>query len=102
MEAGSAPEALDVFFREHVSGQDRVMWVDEAGQSHEIQGIGDYDPEKSYIWIDDDKLIEYQVIDYATPGMDTLPLCSGQGEVVTEVADEFLEREEAGEDEEGG
>ncbi len=102
VEAQSAPEALDVFFREHVSGQDRVRWVDEAGQSHEIQGIEDYDPEKSYIWIEDDKLIEYQGMDEATPGMATCPLCSGQGEVVTEVADEFLARAEAGEDEEEG
>ena len=75
------------------------MWVDEAGESQEVEGL-DYDPEKAYIWIEGDKLMEYQGMDEATPGMATCPLCGGQGEVVTEVADEFL-AQEGGEEEEG-
>ncbi len=100
VEAESAPEALDIFFREHAPDRSQVMWVDEAGESREIRGL-DYDPEKAYIWIEDDKLMEYQGMDEATPGMATCPLCGGQGEVVTEVAEEFLAEEEAAE-EEGG
>jgi len=70
------------------------MWVDETGQSHELQGVEDYDPEKTYIWIEDDKLMEYQGMDEATPGMVTCPLCGGEGEVVAEVAEEFTAEDE--------
>ncbi len=90
VEARSAAEALDAFFREYVPDRAQVMWVDEAGQSHELRGIEDYDPDKSYIWIEDDKLMEYQGMDEAAPGMATCPLCGGEGEVISEVADEFM------------
>jgi hypothetical protein len=94
VEARSAAEALDAFFREHVPDRAQVMWVDEAGESHEMRGIEDYDPNKSYIWIEDDKLMEYQGMDEAAPGMATCPLCGGEGEVISEVADEFMAAEE--------
>ncbi len=94
LEARSAAEALDAFFREHVSDRTELMWVDDTGQSHELQGVEDYDPEKTYIWIEDDKLMEYQGMDEATPGMVTCPLCGGEGEVVAEVAEEFTAEEE--------
>ncbi len=89
VEARSAAEALDTFFREHVSDRTQVMWVDEAGESHKLGGIEDYESEKPYIWIEDDKLMAYQGMDEVTPGMATCPLCGGAGEVVAEVADEF-------------
>jgi len=89
VEARSAAEALDTFFREHVSDRTQVMWVDEAGESHMLRGIEDYESEKPYIWIEDDKLMAYQGMDEVTPGMATCPLCGGAGEVVAEVADEF-------------
>jgi hypothetical protein len=94
LEARSAAEALDAFFRAHVSDQTELMWVDDTGQSHELQGVEDYDPEKTYIWIEDDKLMEYQGMDEATPGMVTCPLCGGEGEVVAEVAEEFTAEDE--------
>ncbi len=94
LEARNAAEALDAFFREHVSDQTQVMWVDETGESHELQGVEDYDPEKTYIWIEDDKLMEYQGMDETTPGMATCPLCGGEGEVVAEVAEEFIAEDE--------
>jgi len=97
LEAKSAAEALDAFFREHVQDRTQVMWLDETGQSHELQGLEDYDAEKTYIWIEDDKLMEYQGMDETTPGMVTCPLCGGEGEVVAEVAEEFtVEDEEEG------
>ena len=94
VEARSAAAALDTFFREHVSDRSQVMWVDEAGESHEVRGIEDYDSEKPDRWIEDDKLMAYQGLDEVTPGMATCPLCGGAGEVVAEVADEFLAAEE--------
>jgi hypothetical protein len=94
VEARSPAEALETFFREHVPDRAQVMWVDEAGESHELRGIQDYEPNKSYIWIEDDKLMEYQGMDEAAPGMATCPLCGGEGEVIAEVADEFMAAEE--------
>jgi len=102
VEARSAAEALDAFFREHVTDRAQVMWVDEAGESHAIQGIDDYDPEMTYIWVEGDKLMEYQGMHEATPGMATCPLCGGEGEVVAEVADEFLAAAEEEEEQEEG
>ncbi|MFQ5791815.1 MAG: hypothetical protein ACE5JI_15185 [Acidobacteriota bacterium] len=94
LEARNPPEALQAFFREHATDRTRVMWVDEMGQSNELHGLEDYDPDKTYIWIEDDKLMEYQGIAEATPGMATCPLCGGEGEVVAEVAEQFLAEED--------
>jgi hypothetical protein len=90
VEAKDAVAALEAFFRDHARNRSDVMWLDEDGQSRQIEGVSDYDPDKTYIWIEDDKLMEYQGIDEATPGMVTCPLCDGQGEVDEETADEFL------------
>lgn len=82
--------ALEAFFAGHVGARSDVMWVDANGDSHAIEGIGDYQPEKTYIWIENNKLMEYQGLDEATPGMVACPLCDGAGEVSVEVADEYL------------
>jgi hypothetical protein len=82
--------ALEAFFADHVGSRSDVMWVDSNGDSHAIEGVEDYNPEKTYIWIEKDKLMEYQGVDEATPGMTACPLCEGAGEVTVEAADEFL------------
>jgi hypothetical protein len=82
--------ALEAFFAEHVTARSDVMWVDANGDSHAIEGVGDYEPQKAYIWIENGNLMEYQGIDAATPGMVSCPLCDGTGEVTTEAADEYL------------
>ncbi len=93
VEARDPADALDSFFREHTPDRAQVMRVDEAGQSHKLVGLENYDPEIRYIWIEDDKLMEYQGMDEATAGMVTCPLCGGEGEVADEVAEQFLEEE---------
>jgi len=99
VEAADAGRALDAFFREHVADNTELMWVDAAGESHPIEGLA-YDPEKTYIWIEDGKMMEYQGMDETTPGMVTCPLCGGEGEVEESIADEYLaEGEEEGGDE---
>ncbi len=100
VEAKNEPAALETFFRDHVRDRSDVMQLDEDGQSHPIEGIGDYQPDKTYIWIENEKLMEYQGIDESTPGMVTCPLCDGAGEVEEETADEFLAEFAAGEAEE--
>ena len=98
VEAADAGRALDSFFQQHVGDNTQLMWVDEAGDGHEVEGVR-YEPEKTYIWIEDDKLMEYQGMDKTTPGMVTCPLCGGEGEVEEEIADEFLTDREEGKEE---
>lgn len=88
--------ALERFFREHAPDRGRVAWVDEDGEAHPFEGW-DFDPDATYIWTETaedgggTRLLEYQGIDEATPGMVTCPLCNGHGEVDEEVAAEFEE-----------
>jgi hypothetical protein len=90
VEGRDGAAALEAFFREHVSDRSQVMWVDEHGEGQQIEGVAEYDPEKTYIWIENEKLMEYQGLDEATPGMVSCPLCEGAGEVTVEVAAEYL------------
>jgi hypothetical protein len=76
--------ALDIFFREHAGGARDLAWVDDDGEAHPVTGL-DYDPEQTYIWVEDEKLMEYQGFDEATPGMVTCTLCNGHGEVDEEL-----------------
>ena len=90
IEARDRAAALEAFFAGHVGSRSDVMWVDANADSHPVEGVDAYNPEKTYIWIENDKLMEYQGIDEATPGMTACPLCEGAGEVTVEVADEYL------------
>jgi hypothetical protein len=81
--------ALEAFFRAHVADRSQLMAVDDQGESQPLTGAG-YEPDKTYIWIENDKLMEYQGLDEATPGMVSCPLCEGAGEVTVEMADEYL------------
>jgi hypothetical protein len=99
VDAESPVEALDAFMRDHAGRREDVMLVDEFGESRPLEGIEDFDPGRSYVWIEDDKLMEYAGMDESTPGMSTCPLCDGEGEVPDDVAEEFLADME--EDEEG-
>ena len=65
------------------------MWIDERGESRAVEGLS-YDPHKTYIWVENGKLMEYQGLDEATPGKVSCPLCDGSGEVTVEAADEYL------------
>ena len=99
VEARNSEEALEAFFGEHIKDRSEVMLVDEDGEARPLEGLEEYDWERTYIWMEDGKLMEYQGLDEATPGKVTCPLCEGAGEVDEEVAEEFLE--EYGEDEGG-
>ena len=90
VEGRDRPAALEAFFAAHVGSRSDVMWVDADGDSHQIEGVGDYQPEKTYIWIENNKLMEYQGLDEATAGMVSCPLCDGAGEVTVEAADDYL------------
>ena len=95
VEGKDASEALDAFFREHIRDNSELMWVDEHGASHPAEGLS-YEPARTYIWIENGKLMEYQGLDEGTPGMVSCPLCEGSGEVTADVADQYVD--ERGED----
>ncbi len=104
IEARDAAQALVLFFEAHAVNRRDIRRLDDAGESYELRGLEDFDPEKTYIWIEGDKLMEYQGMDEATPGIVTCPLCGGAGQVDEEVAEEYeaeFEEEEEEEEEEG-
>jgi hypothetical protein len=90
VDAESSVEALDAFLRARVKDNRELAWVDDDGESHPVEGL-DYNPDLTYIWVENGKLMEYQGFDEATPGMVTCPLCNGHGEVDEELAAEFEE-----------
>jgi hypothetical protein len=90
VEASDPVGALDGFFRERVRDNSELAWVDEDGAARPVEGV-EYNPDLTYIWVEDGKLMEYQGFDEVTPGMVTCPLCNGHGEVEQALAEEFEE-----------
>ena len=88
VEARDPYEALDSFFREHLDSRAMLMWIDDRQRAH-AAGEREADLEKTYIWIEDDMLMELQETEEATPGMVSCPLCDGDGEVDEALAEEF-------------
>src|SRR5437588_10477543 len=82
VQADSPVEALDAFFRNHVpGGRNSIRWLDDDGRSYSLEAAEDYDPDRTYIWEENGRGMEFQGVDEATPGMVTCPLCNGHGEV---------------------
>jgi hypothetical protein len=90
VDAANATAALDSFFRDHANQADGVMIVEEDGRGHPVEGL-DYDPDRTYIWIEEGKMMEYQGMAEATAGKVSCPLCDGSGEVDEEIAQEFTD-----------
>ncbi len=107
VEAKNAAGALDEFFKEHAPHAEGVHIVEETGEPRPLEGLEPFDPDRTYIWVEDSpehgpRMMQYEGLEEATPGMVTCPLCEGAGEVDEELAEEFLEEwgEEAEEDDE--
>ncbi len=90
VDAANATAALDSFFREHAGNAEGVMIIQEDGLGHPVEGI-DYDPDRTYVWVEEGKLMEYQGMAEATEGAVSCPLCDGSGEVDEEIAQEFTD-----------
>lgn len=88
IEARDPYEALDSFLREHVDSRGMLMWIDDRQRSHAVEDR-EADLDKTYIWIEEDKLMELQGVEEGTPGMVSCPLCDGAGEIDEATADEF-------------
>lgn len=101
-ESYDAPDtdaALDAFFADH-GGRDGVRLVEEDGAPRDLGEYEHWDIDRTYVWVEDGKLMEYQGLDVATPGMVACPLCDGAGEVDEETAERFAEEWQSDEDDE--
>lgn len=99
IEARNPAAALEQFFENHVERREDVQYLGRDFKGHPIRGVEDYRPEYTYLWIEDDMMMEYQGVDEMTPGLVSCPLCNGSGEVdsgVAEYWDETLEAQEKG------
>jgi len=98
VEARNPREALRAFFEEHLERLSDVAYIDENGRTQRPYRIEDFDPDRTYVWTEGDRLMEFQGIENLEGGLVPCPLCGGNGEVPPDVAEEFEEIE--GEDEE--
>ena len=83
---------MDEFFKNHVTDNTQLRSVDETGRIHPLEGF-EYDPEKTYVWEENGKRMEYQGISEVTPGFVTCPLCNGWGEVEKAIADWYGQKQ---------
>ena len=98
-EANNAEAALAGFFGDHAPDSSNIALVEEDGNTSPVGG--GFDPDRTYIWVEDGALMEYQGIQEATPGTVSCPLCDGSGEVDEAVAEEYAERFETADEDEG-
>ena len=89
IEAENARKALRLFFQTHLGGSGDLGYIDEEGRTQRPFRIDDYDLNRTYVWTEGDKFMEYQGIEQADADLVTCPLCGGSGQVVREVAEQF-------------
>ena len=63
VEAKNAREALRAFFEEHLESLSDLAYIDEDGRTQRPRRIDDFDPNRTYVWTEDDKLMEFQGIE---------------------------------------
>lgn len=90
-DANNAEGALAGFFADHAPNREQIAMIEEDGNANPV-GFDNFDPDRTYIWVEDGALMEYQGIQEATPGTVSCPLCDGTGEVDEAVAEEYAER----------
>jgi len=98
LEARNAREALRAFFEEHLERLSDLAYIDDDGRTQRSRRIDDFDPDRTYVWTEGDRLMEFQGIENLEGGLVPCPLCGGSGEVTPDVAKEFEEIEEEGEE----
>jgi hypothetical protein len=89
-DANNSPGALAGFFADHAPDQNQIALVEEDGSTRAVSG--GFDPDRTYIWVEDQMLMEYQGIQEATPGTVACPLCDGTGEVDEAIAEEYVDQ----------
>jgi hypothetical protein len=95
VEAENASEALRLFFQDHLGSSGDLGYIDEEGRTQRPFRIDDFDLNRTYVWTEGDKFMEYQGVEQIDADVVTCPLCGGSGQVVREVAEQFEEDEES-------
>jgi len=90
IDADDERDALRTFFRDHLENESDLGFLDERGERQRPWRIDDLDPNRTYIWIEGDKLMQYQGIE-SLADLVACPLCGGSGKVTPDVAEEFAE-----------
>lgn len=90
IDAKDVDAALEEFFNQHAGGMENVMWLDEYDESHPATGLR-YDRTLSYIWMEGDRLMEYQGLDEIVAGRVVCPFCNGKGVTDESVVEEYRE-----------
>ena len=90
VDARTIQDAMETFFREHGVGRDGVHILEESGGSRPVEEGEAWDPDRSYVWVEDGKLMEFEGLEERAPGMVDCPLCDGEGEVAEAIADDYL------------
>ena len=98
VEAKNVREALRAFFEEHLERLSDLAYIDEQGRTQRPRRIDDFDPDRTYVWTEGDRLMEFQGIENLEGGLVPCPLCGGSGEVTPDIAKQFEEIEEEGEE----
>jgi len=94
IEAENTREALRAFFQDHLGSSGDLGYIDEEGRTQRPFRIDDYEPNRTYVWTEGDKFMEFQGIEQVDADLVTCPLCGGSGQVVREVADQFEEEDQ--------
>jgi hypothetical protein len=94
VEAQNASEALRLFFQDHLGASGDLGYIDEEGRTQRPFRIDDFDLNRTYVWTEGDKFMEYQGVEQIDADVVTCPLCGGSGQVVREVAEQFEQDEE--------
>lgn len=86
-EGNSSERALAGFFQDHAPSGD-IQIIEEDGE-RDVGGSEAFDPDRTYIWVEDGHLMEYQGMEESTPGMVSCPMCDGTGEVSEAQAEDY-------------
>jgi hypothetical protein len=94
VEAENVRDALRLFFQYHLGSSGDLGYIDEEGRTQRPFRIDDFDLNRTYVWTEGDKFMEYQGIEQIDADLVTCPLCGGSGQVLREVAEQFEQDEE--------
>ena len=89
VDAKDIQDAINTLFKEHGVARDAVHIMEEDGDSRPVEAGESWDPDRSYAWVEEGKLMEFEGLDEREPGMVDCPLCDGEGEVPEAVAEDF-------------